>query len=236
LEFLYAYPNLADREIVGFIAASLAYGRVKQILRSVATVLETIGESPRQYLDNVSTGSLKRAFRGFKHRFTTEEELISLLRGMRRVFSRYGTLEACFMSAYEENAEDVLPGLSYLVDQLSIPTESQYNTLLPSPEKGSACKRLNLFLRWMVRKDRVDPGGWQQICPSKLIVPLDTHMHRIAIRLGMTSRKSPGMCTAIEVTKAFRGIDHADPVRYDFPLTRLGIRTDTDMALIEQIC
>ena len=98
---------------------------------------------------------------------------------------------------------------------------------LPSPDGGSACKRLNLFLRWMVRKDNVDPGIWQSIPASHLIVPLDTHMHRIAKAMGLTSRKQADIQSAIEITGAFSFIRPADPVRYDFALTRLGIKPGT---------
>ena len=98
--------------------------------------------------------------------------------------------------------------------------------LLPSPSAGSACKRLNLFLRWMVRQDNVDPGGWDSVSPAKLIIPLDTHMHRIGRRLGLTPRRQADLRTAIEITEGFRGICPSDPVRYDFALTRLGIRRD----------
>jgi len=91
---------------------------------------------------------------------------------------------------------------------------------------SSDLKRLHLFLRWMVRRDEVDPGGWESVTPARLIVPLDTHMHRIALRLGLTSRKQANLRTAGEITAAFRALERDDPVRYDFCLTRLGIRND----------
>ncbi len=100
---------------------------------------------------------------------------------------------------------------------------SDMTMLLPSPGKGSACKRLNLFLRWMVRSDDVDPGGWSGVDAGKLIVPLDTHMHRMGLEVGLTRRKQADMQAALEVTRAFRTIAPEDPVRYDFALTRLGI-------------
>ncbi|MFC1474950.1 TIGR02757 family protein, partial [bacterium] len=95
--------------------------------------------------------------------------------------------------------------------------------LTPAPRRGSACKRMNLFLRWMVRRDDVDPGPWTDVPASKLVVPLDTHMHRISSGMGLTSRKQADLKTAIEITDAFRAISPEDPVRYDFALTRLGI-------------
>lgn len=100
--------------------------------------------------------------------------------------------------------------------------------LIAIPCRGSACKRLHLFLRWMIRKDRVDPGGWEDIHPAGLIVPLDVHMHRICVNLGMTERKQPNLKTALEVTAAFKTVAPNDPVRYDFVLSRFGIRKDLD--------
>jgi len=100
--------------------------------------------------------------------------------------------------------------------------------LLPLPRLGSACKRLNLFLRWMIRKDDVDPGGWENIPLSKLIIPLDTHMHKIGILTGLTSRKQANMRTAFEITDGFKKLVPEDPVKYDFSLTRIGIRGDAN--------
>ena len=100
---------------------------------------------------------------------------------------------------------------------------------MPWPSRGSACKRLNLYLRWMIRSDEVDPGGWSGVHPRKLIVPLDTHMHRIGREWGFTRRKAADMKTALEITEAFRSINELDPVKYDFALTRTGIRKDVKL-------
>ena len=108
-------------------------------------------------------------------------------------------------------------------------TPEYRNSLLPLPDRGSACKRLNLFMRWMVRQDAVDPGGWSGVPLSKLIIPLDTHMHRISRAMGLTSRRQADMGTAMEVTRAFQKFAPDDPLRYDFVLTRLGIRKDMDV-------
>ena len=112
------------------------------------------------------------------------------------------------------------------VKRLNAFTSGKRKHVLACPDKGSACKRLNLFLRWMVREDNVDPGGWNQVPASMLIIPLDTHMHRIGHSFQLTSRKQADMRTALEITKAFREMSPQDPVRYDFSLTRLGIRND----------
>jgi uncharacterized protein (TIGR02757 family) len=232
LEFLYRYEDLRDREIVGLVASSLAYGRVTQILRSVALILGQMDPSPYGFLRRASYESLRRNFRNFKHRFTTGEELAGLLLRVKQMLEQYGSLQACFLSGFRDSDATILNGLTHLVDELNKRGSYEGGMLIPSPRKGSACKRVNLFLRWMVRSDNVDPGGWHRIPPSKLIIPLDTHMHKISILLGLTCRRQPNMKTALEITEAFRTIAPDDPVRYDFTLTRLGIREDLDFKLI----
>lgn len=228
LEFLYCYDSSSDREIVGMVASSLAYGRVTQILRSVSLVLERMGPRPSRFLSDTPGEVLERTFRDFKHRFTTGRELAALLIGMKRAVDRHGSLETCFACGLKESDATVLPALGRFAEELAGGTHHPCNMFLPSPAKGSACKRLNLFLRWMVRCDCVDPGGWDRISPSRLIVPLDVHMHRIALKLELTKRRQADMRTALEVTEAFKTIHPLDPVRYDFSLTRLGIRQILD--------
>ncbi len=228
LEYLYEYPRLQDREVVGLIASCLAYGRVTQILKSVSGILKEMGEAPCRFLETCSFPALEKRFGEFKHRFTTGREMVMMLEGIRYVIDRYGSLYECFLGALDHQDDTILPALSFFVSELKTPFDDSPSSLLPSPEKGSACKRLSLFMRWMVRKDRVDPGGWEDVSPRKLIVPLDTHMHRISVCLNLTERRNSDMRTALEVTKAFRMLVPRDPVRYDFALTRLGIRKDGD--------
>lgn len=228
LEFLYDYPSLKDREIVALIASSLAYGRVVQILKSVSIILDKIGNSPWSFIKSASYGSLNSMFKDFKHRFTTGDDLVLMLLGIKHVIKKYGSLYECFLKGMNENEDSVLPPLSFMVEELRKPLNGDNSILLPLPDKGSACKKLNLFLRWMVRKDNVDPGGWDRVDPSRLIIPLDTHMHRICSMMDMTCRKGADMRTALEITKVFRKIAPEDPVKYDFALTRLGIRDDSD--------
>lgn len=227
LEFLAAYPDPRDREIVALVASSLAYGRVEQILKSVAVVLDRM-DSPARFLGRSSGPTLRRTFRDFKHRFTTGEELAALLIGVRRVTDRHGSLLACFQAGLRDSDPTVLLALSAFVAELSEPSGGACGSLLASPADGSACKRLNLFLRWLVRRDEVDPGGWETVKASRLILPLDTHLYRICRALGFTDRNSADMRTALEITDAFRAVSPDDPVRYDFALSRLGIRKDAD--------
>lgn len=236
LEYLYQYRNPLDQEIAGLIASSLAYGRVAQILKSVEWVLDKMGPSPYQFLQCTTPRSLQKIFGDFKHRFTTSEELIALFTGVKSVMACYGSLYACFLYGFKADDEDILPALSRMVRELTTSFNGRCNSLLPLPERGSACKRLNLFLRWMVRKDHVDPGGWRDVPAAKLIVPLDTHMYRICFSLRLTSRKNADMRTAMEITRAFRSVQPRDPVRYDFALTRLGIRKDAHPNVLLTVC
>jgi len=243
LQFLYDYPNLRDREIVGMIASSLAYGGVKQILASVGRALKPMSDSPFEFLVSRSLPELQKTYADFKHRFATGADLTLMLWGLKRMIEEYGSLEVGFLAGYKDSDETVLPALSGFVGRLrefsKIKDAFQthgYRHLLPCPEKGGASKRLNLFLRWMVRKDAVDPGGWEKVSPAGLIVPVDLHMHRIGIALGLTTRKQANLKTALEITAAFRQIAPDDPVRYDFVLTRLGIRDDTDMNAFLDSC
>lgn len=224
LEFLYDYDTFGDREIVGFIASALAYGRVAQINRSVANVLGFMGRSPREYLLNNRRSSFEAHFCGFRHRFTTGEELAALLEALRRIVTRYGSLEECFAAKLGKGDSSVLEALTLFVEELGEGMDWAGGMFLPSPVKGSACKRLNLFLRWMVRCDDVDPGVWHTVSPSLLLVPVDTHMHRMGRILGLTRRKQADLKTTQEITEGFRSISPEDPVKYDFALTRPGIR------------
>lgn len=226
--FLYRHDDLRDREIVGLVAATLAYGRIEQIHASVAQALERLGPSPARAALDEDGRTLGAAFRGFKHRFTTGEEVAALLGGAAGVQRRYGSLGALFASLVGPSDETVVPALGCLVREIDAEGLCDGSSLLPVPARGSACKRLHLFLRWMVRSDEIDPGGWDGVDRSKLVVPLDTHMHRIGRALGFTRRKQADLKTALEITDAFRQASPEDPVKYDFALVRLGMRKDDE--------
>jgi len=227
LEFLYNYEDIRDREIAGLISALLAYGRVAQILASVQRALERM-EHPREFVENHSPRAMGLFFEDFRHRFTTGRALAGLLSGVKRALAEYGSLEGCFRAGLEPGHATVMPALEKMAAYLAVDCADPGCWILPSPELGGACKRLHLYLRWMVRRDAVDPGGWQGVSPSQLVIPVDTHMHRIALALGLTKRKQADRRTALEITEAFRVIQPGDPVKYDFCLTRLGIRSDLD--------
>ena len=228
LEFLYSYKDIRDREIAGLIASALAYGRVAQILKSVSFVLDTMDESPYLFLQNFDKKFFLQRFKQFKHRFADGKSLAALLSGTKKVIERFGSLNQCFISGLSPDHENTFFAMTFFVDEL---TSSGNNPghLIASPKKGSACKRMHLFLRWMVRKDRVDPGGWKGIDKSKLIVPIDTHMLKIGSMFGFTSRKQADIKTALEITEGFKTFFPKDPVKYDFALTRFGIRDDMNI-------
>ncbi|MBU8922441.1 MAG: TIGR02757 family protein [Bacteroidales bacterium] len=228
LLFLYRYDDVRDREVAGLVSSALAFGGVRQIMASVARVLDVMGDSPAGFLETIDRKDMYEIWAGFRHRWAGVDELTGLLTGISSVMREYRTIENAFISGMSTGDEDVMPALSVLVEKISAAGAGSGNRLIPDPGKGSACKRLNLFLRWMVREDRVDPGGWRSVSSSKLLIPLDVHMHRIAAFLGFTGRKPNDIRTAREVTAGFRRLDRNDPVRYDFAMTRLGIRRDED--------
>jgi uncharacterized protein (TIGR02757 family) len=229
LEFLHHYPESGDREVVALIASALAYGRVGQILKSVASVLGIMGPSPLAYLQCTGSARMSGDFSEFVHRFARGHHVVAMLAGIQGILAREGSLQACFMAGYRPAHETVLPALTHLVHRLTDQGRLAAGHLVADPLRKSACKRLNLFLRWLVRCDEVDPGGWERVPAAKLIVPLDVHMHRICRSLGLTQRRHADLRTALEVTEGFRRMVPDDPVRYDFALTRLGIRDDADL-------
>ncbi|MFZ2631219.1 MAG: TIGR02757 family protein [Desulfosalsimonadaceae bacterium] len=246
LEFLYNYKELRDREIVGLIASALAYGKVAQILKSVGAVLEKMGPSPFAYLQSTPSVRIVSDFQPFVHRFAKGPQLSAFLMGIQQVILDYGSLYNCFLYCFNDRFsrtdETILPVLALFSEKIiqgsSVASGScSPGHLVPCPEKGSACKRLHLFLRWMVRKDAVDPGGWDDVPRSALIIPLDTHMFRIGKALGLTFRNQADRLAALDISVGFKQWSPDDPVKYDFALTRFGIRNDLDGhdALVRQL-
>jgi uncharacterized protein (TIGR02757 family) len=222
LEFLYMYDSPADREVVGLIASSLAYGRVASILTSVRRVLDVLGKNPADALAGSDFSSLLPRLAGFKHRFNGDEEMCRFMSGIGEALRCYGSLENVFSSAREG---PIIGAMDHFADAILRLGGLESSHLLPRASKGSACKRLALFIRWMARRDDVDPGGWNSVTPRDIIVPLDTHMFRITTGLGLVKRRSADGTAAEEATDGFRAFCPSDPVKYDFALTRFGIRT-----------
>ena len=217
-------------EIVAFLAAALAYGRVQQIEKSVAVLLDHMGTSPFEFTLNFDKKKRKK-LENFKHRFTSGDDISDLLELFKKVFNRFGSIKKFFVQGYNSNDKNIIPALSKFCDSLldmyakahSKPAPRQLSYLLAHPSAGSPCKRLNLFLRWMVRNDDVDVGLWKSIDKAKLIVPVDVHMGRLCRILGFHDRKVVSLSTAVRITECFAEIEPADPAKYDFALSRVGI-------------
>jgi uncharacterized protein (TIGR02757 family) len=219
LQFVYRYKKKADMEIAGFLAAMFAYGAVEQIEKFVNGLLGKMGKSPAGFIRNFSAKD-KRLFKSMKYRFNTGEDIIRLLEILKKVLVRYGSIENLFLKGYSRNDENIIPAAEKFVRALD---GKKVKFLLSEPAKGGTCKRLLLFLRWMVRKDEADTGLWKGIDKSKLIVPVDVHMGRLSRILGLHNKKTINLKTAIEITAGFAEICPQDPVKYDFALCRIGI-------------
>ena len=227
LELVLRFEDPADQEIAGLIASSLAYGKVGNILNSLEKVFDVI-QSPSADLAGKEKKDLLDDFAFFRHRWTTGEELACLLWGIARLRHEYGSLESCFLDGIRDKDRDVIPALTCFVAKLRLASGCGESSLIACPTMGSACKRLFLYLRWMVRHDEVDPGPWTRVSSAQLVVPMDVHMHRVCRQFGLTSRRQADLKSALEVTAFFRQLEPEDPVKYDFTMTRPGIRPDLE--------
>ena len=221
LEVVYEYNNPRDQEVVAFIAAMLAYGRVASILSSIHKVLAVLGSRPAEGLVRSRISTYERKLVGFKHRWTGEDDMVALLRGLRRVLQQYGSLENCFVACRQPEDENIIPAMTRWTSALG---RGEGGNMISNPDGGSACKRLHMFMRWMVRSDNVDLGLWKDVTPAQIFVPLDTHMFSLCSAMGLTARKQADGRAMEEITRGFAKISPEDPVKYDFCLTRLGIR------------
>lgn len=235
LELVLAYEKLEDRETAAFIASSLAYGRVAQIVKSVSGILNLLGPSPASFLREARPGHLRSLCSSFRHRFTSGEEMGGLLAALGDIFRDHGSIEK-YLGRCIAESPDMMKGLSLFSEELRMKAGIRRSFLLPSPACGSACKRLFLFLKWMVRRDDVDPGGWTLLSPADLILPLDVHMFRICSALELTTRRQPDLKAALEATAVFRTVLPSDPLKYDFVLTRYGIRQEMDENVFIEKC
>ena len=222
-----------DREVVAFIAAALAFGRVQSVLNSIEGMLQVMGPSPAAFVRAFDPACDRRKFDHLVHRWTKGVDLAALVWLMHQMFGHNGSIEGFFAEGLPPDAVDVSEGLqSFSTRALALDQASVYGGLRPKPgvayffsrpSSGGACKRLNLFLRWMVRKDQVDLGVWSHVRPGQLIVPLDTHVIRVGQCLRLTRLKSPGWRMAVDITASLRALDPVDPVKFDFSICHLGM-------------
>lgn len=224
------YSAGADREVVGFFAAGLAFGRVAGILQSIERLLVAVGPAPSAFVRRFNPQRDGGAIAPLGHRWTRGEDLSALVLLLRRMMDEAGSIEGFFLRGHDAGRVDVEHSLeSFSSRALALAGEAHprrrgLSYFFPRPSAGSACKRLNLYLRWMVRADAVDLGTWSGVSPSQLIVPLDVHVIRVGRCLGFTRRLSPGWRMASEITAALRRMDRDDPVRYDFALCHVGMQ------------
>lgn len=226
-----AFPRIfadpRDAEAVAFISASFAFGGVLQIRNFLCRLLEALGPSPHAFL--ASSAPLRpSAWAGTCHRFISGEGVRRFLLSLRGAYRAHHTLERLYLAGRGGEPPDLRRDLSRFLAAFrgrwgaALPRQRDF--LFPRPERGSACKRHNMFLRWVVRgPDGVDLGLWTAVSPRDLVVPLDTHMARLGGWLGLTRRKTPDWRMAEEITEALRAACPDDPVKFDYPLTRLGI-------------
>lgn len=233
IQIVRRFNSPEDRETVGFIAAALAFGRVTSVLQSIERVLAIAGPHPAAYIRRFDPAAARPVFADVVHRWTRGPDIVALLWVMRQMIERSGSIEGFFVDGYDASADDIETALdSFSQRALALDLRAAYGRVprrpgvcyfFPRPSAGSGCKRLNLFLRWMVRHDALDLGVWRRVSPSKLVVPLDTHVIRVGRCLRLTEYTSPGWRMARDITASLRRLDPADPVKYDFALCHIGM-------------
>jgi uncharacterized protein (TIGR02757 family) len=222
-----------DREVVGFCAAALAFGRVTSVIQSIERLVAIMGPHPAEYVRTFDPRREAPRFTGLVHRWIRETDLVALVWILKQMLDCSGSIEGFFLDGYEPSAPDLSAALdSFSTRAMALDLKAAYGRVpkrpmvgyfFSRPSSGGACKRLNLFLRWMVRHDALDLGIWNRVPASALVVPLDTHVIRVGQCLRLTKRTSPGWRMAQDITSALRGLDASDPVKYDFAICHLGM-------------
>jgi uncharacterized protein (TIGR02757 family) len=227
------FRHPADREIVAFCAAALAFGRVQSVLNSVEALMAAMGPHPAEFVRRFEPEVHGQAIFPLVHRWTRGVDLVALLWLLRQMLERGGSIEGFFAEGLDPQAPTVEAALeSFSTRAMALDLTEAYGVtparpgvayFFSRPSSGGACKRLNLFLRWMVRIDRVDLGIWSRVRPAQLIIPLDTHVIRVGRCLRLTRLTSPGWRMAADITRSLAQLEPRDPVRYDFSLCHLGM-------------
>jgi uncharacterized protein (TIGR02757 family) len=239
------YADPREQEVVGLYCAAMAYGRVSLFLPTLEELLRRLGPSPRARsieLARSDPGDALDLCHGLSYRMTRARDLAELIRLTGHAAARKGGLEALFLAG-DEGEDDLAPALARfrdaLLDRAPEDIERGRRGLerhLPDVKKGSAAKRLWLYLRWMIRADEVDLGAWPRADRSRLLIPLDAHVFRFARALGLTARSSPDLAAAREVTAHLRRLDPRDPVRFDFNLCHLGMEEGCREERFDPVC
>jgi uncharacterized protein (TIGR02757 family) len=229
LQFPHLFEDEKDIEVMAFIASVFAYGNVKQIINSLNTFLLIANNRPFKFISNISVN--KNLPTNFVHRFYSTKDILHLFQLLNLAYDENGSLKNLFLLGYDSEDENVKNTITKFNQYFLTKAQKEFKKLsrgivfmFPLPEKGSACKRMNLFLRWMVRKDELDFGLWKEIPTSKLIIPVDTHIARICKQLNLTKRKIVGWKMAEEITNNLKKFDPNDPIKYDFAICHIGMR------------
>jgi uncharacterized protein (TIGR02757 family) len=231
VSLVHRFPERRDREAAALVTALLSYGNVATILASVRLALEALGSSPYAALVD---GNRLRSLEGFRHRFTTGEDLEIVFHWVGSALRSHGSLEAFFVDGGADRPmKELLSGFVRRLIRQRLPgalatrvpaRDRNLKYLLSDPERGSACKRLNMFLRWMVRgEDGIDLGLWKGIRPAQLVLPVDTHLLQTLRLLRWTRSKQATWRVAEEATDRLRLYAPEDPVRFDFALCHLSM-------------
>jgi uncharacterized protein (TIGR02757 family) len=228
IRFPLRYPDPRDREVVGLLTACLAYGRVDLFARELDRVLTRMGASPAGFVARFDAARDGACFADFRYRFNRPRDISAFCLAARQVLERHGTLERCFVAGDDDPDGPIAPALERFVlafrdaDLTPIFPRRRlsrgYRHLFPLPSDGGPCKRLHLFLRWMVRREPPDFGLWTSVAPARLLVPVDTHVENMSRAIGLTRRRSRTWRMAEEITARLRALDARDPVKYDFAL------------------
>lgn len=219
IQFPHRFKTKQDIEISALIASSLAFGKREKIIEAVEKIHRIMENEPYNFCRNYKPQD-RKIFEDFKYRYITDENIADFFEGLTIALKNFDSLEEVFLRYHEKNHETVKEGLTGFVEEI---TTCKSNYLLPSPDKKSACKRLNLFLKWMVRKSPVDLGIWQNVEKSKLLIPLDVHVAKVSRELGLLKRNANDWQSACEITKKLQEFDPYDPIKYDFALFGAGI-------------
>jgi uncharacterized protein (TIGR02757 family) len=216
------FTKKQDIEIAGFFAAMFAWGNRTTIINKSKELMQLMDNAPHDFCLNHSPIELK-SLTHFKHRTFNTTDLLYFIEFFKTHYSKHKSLETAF-TRHGKTAEEILTGFHiYFFSLEHIPVRTKKH--IATPERNSSCKRLNMFLRWMVRQDNkgVDFGIWSTISPSQLICPLDLHVIRVAKRLNLLNRKQTDWQAAMELTEQLRRFDSADPIKYDFALFGMGV-------------
>lgn len=244
IRFPHRYTDQKDQEIMGFVAAMMAQGRRTKIVENLEKIEALMDKKPYEYIVNFEYEREYERFKDFSHfayRNILGEEIICIFHLIKQVLQKYGSLKALFLEGLDpKNQKNVKEALIHFTNVIFSQTpppnmdsiSGKIKALLPSPERGSACKRLNMMLRWFVRKDDVDLGIWNEVPTSMVLIPLDFHVSKLSRELGLTSRKQDDWKTAEEITERLKEFDSKDPSKYDFAIFGMGISGEKPFVML----